>query len=122
MKCMRNLTPKEEFEILNIIYNSKYIVFKIRMFKLPAVLSSGISGSISDFIKLLKKDVNDKKIRSYFKTLRSEGILKFDVIKNVNGIDTSLYVIDGEKLNEKMINNRHWLDIQKFIDNNIAIR
>ena len=119
---MRNLTPKEEFEILNIIYNSKYIVFKIRMFKLPAVLSSGISGSISDFIKLLKKDVNDKKIRSYFKTLRSEGILKFDVIKNVNGIDTSLYVIDGEKLNEKMINNKHWLDIQKFIDNNIAIR
>lgn len=119
---MHNYTPEMELKILNIIYNSKYVTFKTRMFKLPSVISSGISGSISDFIKIIKKPLRDQKIRSYLKELRDEGILKFDCIKNINGADTSFYLVDGEKLNEKILNNKHWLDIQKLIDNNIAIR
>lgn len=117
---MKSMQSAHELEILNKIYKSKYVKVPSSPFK--KVLSSGILGSISDFIRLLEKRQNDVSIRTYLKKLNEEGILVYKEIRNINGKDTFFYAVDGNKLNKKLLNNKLWIDMDKFITRNVSLR
>lgn len=110
---MRNFSPEYEFKILNSLYNSKY--------GKKSIFSSEVLGSITDFIKIIKKNTRDAKIREYLKYLKNEGILIYKEIRNINGIDTSFFIIDRKKLIKKMEENLFWKEIQKFIGDEFVI-